>query len=100
MSLIAVITSWSIPQGETWKLRISVRVNPLGVTESFYRVHDYEERTQTRLGKDEWHWRCWSAAAKPTVRCSTDAEHVLDVLVRQHPDLSRILHLFGYEATP
>lgn len=96
--MIATIRAWSIPQGEDWKLRIDVRVEPLAMTHSFYRVHDYEQRTQTRLGKDEWHWRGWSMAGKPTVPCSAEAEALLDDLLREHPELSRLLDLFGYAA--
>ncbi len=94
--LTVAIDRWSIPSGEAWKLCIGVRVQPLNLSENFYRVHDFEERTQSRLGKDEWLWRRWSPPGTPTVLVGREAALVLDGLVLGHPDLSLLGHLFGY----
>lgn len=95
MSITASIKSWSIPEGEVWSLRILVLIQPFEVYEAYYRVHEFEQRTQTRLGKDEWNWFRWSGAGKPTVRVSPLCSELLNGLVVTHPDLSKLLYLFG-----
>ena len=93
----ATITRWSVPEGEPWKLKITVSIQPFDVDEAYYRVHEYEEGNgHTRLHKDEWKWFRWSMAGKPTVRVDAECAGVLNRMVMDHPDLSRLLHLFGY----
>lgn len=88
--LTAHIASWSIP-GEKSALCINVLVEPLHTRESFYRVQGASD-----YRPDEWSWRKWSMAGKPTVPVSDECAGLLSRMVMDHPDLSRLLHLFGY----
>lgn len=96
----ASISSWSIPEREPWKLRIVVRIDPFEVDEAFYRVHEHTKPTQTQIGVDQWRWFRWSMSEKPTVRVSDECAAVLNGLVREHADLSLLLHLFGLPEDP
>lgn len=89
----ARIDAWSIPNGEKWALCIAVRVEPFGVRESFYRVFGAEQHRP-----DEWTWRRWSMAGKPTVRVNEECSGLLNRMLLQHPDLSLLLHLFGFSS--
>ena len=86
-----VPTTWTINgnvDGVRYPLRIDVRYEPFGATDSFYRVDPD--------AADVWVWRKWSMAGKPTVKVSAEAEAALNRLLFSHPVLSRILDQFGY----
>lgn len=98
----ATIRDWSIPSpnatGTDHVLAITVEFADLGIRETYYRVHEYQEGNgHTRLAVDRWHWRRWSAANTPTVPAPAAACQLCDQLVLHHPDLSRLAHLFGLD---
>lgn len=82
------ISDWAVPD-EGW-LRIRVTVDPLNIRWDFYRVEEDAE---------QWKWRRWSAAGKPTAHVPPAAIPLLDAMVRDHPVLSRLLDQFGFEPT-
>ena len=90
------ITKYAIPD-DGW-LRIDVRIEPLRVSESFYRVQ--EDGRQSQYSKEPppkvWVWRKWSMAGKPTIGLTDEATALLNRLLFDHPVLSRILDQFGY----
>lgn len=94
-ALAPTITEWAIPD-EGW-LKVTVRTDPLWMTECFYRVKDPAvQGSSTRIGKPEtWAWFRWPMAGKPSVAVRSEGSAVLDALVLDHPVLSRISDQFG-----
>ena len=94
-----VPTTWTINgnvDGVRYPLRIDVRYEPFGATDSFYRVKEDGPKTHRNEPTKVWVWRKWSMADKPTVYVSAEAEAALNRLLFAHPVLSRILDQFGY----
>lgn len=81
------IESWDIPS-EGW-LHIVVS-GPLRMNSEFYRVDPD--------ATDEWVWKRWSMAGKPSALVTEGEAAVLDSLVAEHGVLSRLLDLFGWDA--
>ena len=88
------ITRWAVPD-DGW-LRIDVRIEPLRVSESFYRVQEDGQKNHRNEPTKVWLWRKWSMAGKPTIGVTAEAAALLNRLLFDHPVLSRILDQFGY----
>jgi hypothetical protein len=93
----ATICSWKMPNGSDYTLSVDVLVEPLDVSHTFYRVRGVVNTTINGRQVYGWSWKRWSMASKPTVKVSAECAEVLDGLVRDHPDLSRLLHLIGLD---